>query len=105
MVDGLDRLAHASADEFQRRGPGKAETAQPFMVAPSGGSRRGRVSYGQCRPPLIGHASVGAREYAGAPYLRQLILAEIEEWLHITVVMHQLPLADLAASAALFVEG
>src|SRR5690606_3373555 len=30
-----------------------------------------------------------ARKYAGAPFLRHLILAAIEEWPHIPVVMHQ----------------
>ncbi|MCP6059976.1 class II fructose-bisphosphate aldolase, partial [Klebsiella pneumoniae] len=29
------------------------------------------------------------RKYAGAPFLRHLILAAIEEWPHIPVVMHQ----------------
>ncbi|MFV5471609.1 class II fructose-bisphosphate aldolase [Acinetobacter baumannii] len=39
--------------------------------------------------PVIVQASAGARKYAGAPFLRHLILAAIEEWLHIPVVMHQ----------------
>ena len=39
--------------------------------------------------PVIGQASAGARKYAGAPFLRHLILAAIEEWPHIPVVMHQ----------------
>ncbi|WP_213695052.1 class II fructose-bisphosphate aldolase [Acinetobacter baumannii] len=39
--------------------------------------------------PVIVQASAGARKYAGAPFLRQLILAAIEEWPHIPVVMHQ----------------
>jgi fructose-bisphosphate aldolase class II len=34
-------------------------------------------------------ASAGARKYAGAPFLRHLILAAIEEFPHIPVVMHQ----------------
>ncbi|HHZ88551.1 MAG TPA: fructose-bisphosphate aldolase class II [Chromatiaceae bacterium] len=39
--------------------------------------------------PVICQASAGARSYAGAPFLRHLILAAIEEWPHIPVVMHQ----------------
>lgn len=39
--------------------------------------------------PVIVQASAGARKYAGATFLRHLILAAIEEWPHIPVVMHQ----------------
>jgi fructose-bisphosphate aldolase class II len=39
--------------------------------------------------PVIVQASAGARKYAGAPFLRHLILAAIEEWPDIPVVMHQ----------------
>jgi fructose-bisphosphate aldolase class II len=39
--------------------------------------------------PVIVQASAGARSYAGAPFLRHLILAAIEQWPHIPVVMHQ----------------
>jgi fructose-bisphosphate aldolase class II len=39
--------------------------------------------------PVIVQASAGARKYAGAPFLRHLILAAIDEWPHIPVVMHQ----------------
>jgi len=39
--------------------------------------------------PVIVQASAGARKYAGAPFLRHLILAALEEWPHIPVVMHQ----------------
>ncbi|MFT5111556.1 MAG: fructose-bisphosphate aldolase class II [Parasphingorhabdus sp.] len=39
--------------------------------------------------PVIVQASAGARSYAGAPFLRHLIQAAIEEWPHIPVVMHQ----------------
>lgn len=46
--------------------------------------------------PVIVQASAGARKYAGAPFLRHLILAAIEEFPHIPVVMHQ----DHGASAA-----
>ena len=46
--------------------------------------------------PVIVQASAGARKYAGAPFLRHLILAAIEEWPHIPVVMHQ----DHGSSAA-----
>ncbi len=43
----------------------------------------------QTDSPVIVQASAGARKYAGAPFLRHLILAAIEEWPHIPVVMHQ----------------
>ena len=39
--------------------------------------------------PVIVQASAGARKYAGAPFLRHLILAAIEELPHIPVCMHQ----------------
>ncbi|UCC56684.1 MAG: fructose-bisphosphate aldolase class II [Gammaproteobacteria bacterium] len=39
--------------------------------------------------PVICQASAGARSYAGAPFLRHLIQAAIEQWPHIPVVMHQ----------------
>ncbi|MDD4886723.1 MAG: fructose-bisphosphate aldolase class II [Thiomonas sp.] len=39
--------------------------------------------------PVILQASAGARKYAGAPFLRHLIEAAVEEWPHIPVVMHQ----------------
>jgi len=45
---------------------------------------------------VIVQASAGARKYAGAPFLRHLILAAIEEFPHIPVVMHQ----DHGGSAA-----
>jgi fructose-bisphosphate aldolase, class II len=43
----------------------------------------------ECDAPVIVQASAGARKYAGAPFLRHLILAAIEEWPHIPVCMHQ----------------
>ncbi len=43
----------------------------------------------QTDSPVIVQASAGARKYAGAPFLRHLILSAIEEWPHIPVVMHQ----------------
>lgn len=43
----------------------------------------------QTSSPVIVQASAGARKYAGAPFLRHLILAAIEEFPHIPVVMHQ----------------
>jgi fructose-bisphosphate aldolase class II len=46
--------------------------------------------------PVIVQASAGARKYAGAPFLRHLILAAVEEFPHIPVVMHQ----DHGTSAA-----
>ncbi|MEX1228068.1 MAG: class II fructose-bisphosphate aldolase [Marinobacter sp.] len=39
--------------------------------------------------PVIVQASAGARKYAGAPFLRHLVMAAIEEFPHIPVVMHQ----------------
>ncbi len=39
--------------------------------------------------PVIVQASAGARSYAGAPFLRHLIQAAIEEFPHIPVCMHQ----------------
>lgn len=39
--------------------------------------------------PVIVQASAGARKYAGAPFLRKLIEAAVEEWPHIPVCMHQ----------------
>ncbi len=47
--------------------------------------------------PVIVQASAGARSYAGANFLRHLILASIEEWPHIPVCMHQ----DHGASPAI----
>jgi fructose-bisphosphate aldolase, class II len=39
--------------------------------------------------PVIMQASAGARKYAGEPFLRHLILAAVEMYPHISVVMHQ----------------
>ena len=39
--------------------------------------------------PVIMQASAGARKYAGAPFLRLMIAAAIDEFPHIPVVMHQ----------------
>ncbi len=46
--------------------------------------------------PVIVQASAGARKYAGAPFLRHLILAAIEEFPEIPVCMHQDHGASLA---------
>ena len=43
----------------------------------------------QVDAPVIVQASAGARKYAGAPFLRHLILAAVEEFPRIPVVMHQ----------------
>ena len=43
----------------------------------------------KCDAPVIVQASAGARKYAGAPFLRHMILAAVEEFPHIPVVMHQ----------------
>jgi len=50
----------------------------------------------ECNAPVIVQASAGARKYAGPNFLRHLILAAVEEFPHIPVVMHQ----DHGASAA-----
>jgi len=39
--------------------------------------------------PVIVQASAGARSYAGAPFLRHLIQAAVEQWPDIPVVVHQ----------------
>ena len=39
--------------------------------------------------PVIMQGSAGARSYAGEPFLRHLILAAIEQYPHIPIVMHQ----------------
>ena len=39
--------------------------------------------------PVILQGSAGARKYAGAPFIRHLVLAAIEEYPHIPVCMHQ----------------
>ena len=43
----------------------------------------------QTDSPVIVQASAGARKYAGSTFLRHLILAAIEEFPNIPVVMHQ----------------
>ena len=47
------------------------------------------VAADKTNSPVIVQASAGARKYAGAPFLRHLILAAIEEFPHIPVCMHQ----------------
>lgn len=47
--------------------------------------------------PVIIQASAGARKYAGAPFIKHLILAASEEWPHIPICMHQ----DHGASPAI----
>lgn len=39
--------------------------------------------------PVIVQASAGARSYAGAPFIRSLMLAAEAEWPHIPICMHQ----------------
>ena len=39
--------------------------------------------------PVIIQASAGARKYAGEPFLRHLIIAAVEQYPHIPVVLHQ----------------
>lgn len=50
--------------------------------------------------PVILQASAGARKYAGEPFLRHLVLAAIESYPHIPVVMHQ----DHAQSPAVCIQ-
>ncbi len=42
-----------------------------------------------CDSPVIMQGSAGARSYAGEPFLRHLIVAALEQYPHIPVVMHQ----------------
>ncbi len=42
-----------------------------------------------CNSPVIMQGSAGARSYAGEPFLRHLIIAALEQYPHIPVVMHQ----------------
>ncbi|USH04022.1 fructose-bisphosphate aldolase class II [Grimontia kaedaensis] len=42
-----------------------------------------------CDAPVILQASAGARTYAGAGFLRHLMLASVEQWPEIPVVVHQ----------------
>ncbi|MEK6748772.1 MAG: class II fructose-bisphosphate aldolase [Pseudomonadota bacterium] len=39
--------------------------------------------------PVIVQASAGARSYAGAPFLRHIMEAAVEQWPHIPIVVHQ----------------
>ncbi len=39
--------------------------------------------------PVIMQASAGARSYAGAPFLRHLMEAAVEQWPHVPVCIHQ----------------
>lgn len=50
--------------------------------------------------PVILQASAGARKYAGEPFLRHLVLAAVESYPHIPVVMHQ----DHAQSPAVCIQ-
>lgn len=43
----------------------------------------------QTDSPVIVQASAGARSYAGAPFLRHLMQAAMEEWPHIPLCIHQ----------------
>jgi fructose-bisphosphate aldolase class II len=43
----------------------------------------------ECDSPVIMQGSAGARKYAGEAFLRHLILAAIEAYPHIPIVMHQ----------------
>lgn len=43
----------------------------------------------ECDSPVIMQASAGARKYAGEPFLRHLVLAAVEMYPHIPVVLHQ----------------
>ena len=43
----------------------------------------------ECNSPVIMQGSAGARKYAGEAFLRHLILAAVESYPHIPIVMHQ----------------
>lgn len=43
----------------------------------------------ECDSPVIIQGSAGARKYAGEPFLRHMILAAVEMYPHIPIVMHQ----------------
>ena len=43
----------------------------------------------ECDAPVIMQASAGARSYAGAPFLRHLMQAAVEQWPRIPVCVHQ----------------
>jgi len=51
----------------------------------------------ECDSPVIMQGSAGARKYAGEPFLRHLVLAAVEMYPHIPLVMHQ----DHGASPAI----
>ncbi|NVJ57809.1 MAG: fructose-bisphosphate aldolase class II [Vibrionaceae bacterium] len=42
-----------------------------------------------CHAPVILQASAGARNYAGSTFLRHLMLAAVEQWPQIPIVVHQ----------------
>lgn len=54
-----------------------------------------------CNSPVIMQGSAGANRYAGEVFLRHLILAAIEQYPHIPVVMHRdhAPTPDICAQA------
>ncbi|MDK2122576.1 class II fructose-bisphosphate aldolase [Parachitinimonas caeni] len=54
----------------------------------------------ECNSPVIMQGSAGARKYAGEAFLRHLILAAVEAYPHIPVVMHQ----DHGASPAVCIQ-
>ena len=54
----------------------------------------------ECDSPVIMQASVGARKYAGEPFLRHLVAAAVEAYPHIPIVLHQ----DHGASPAVCIQ-
>ena len=54
----------------------------------------------QVDAPVIMQASAGARKYAGEPFLRHQILAALEAYPNIPIVMHQETTGAAASSAA-----
>jgi fructose-bisphosphate aldolase, class II len=54
-----------------------------------------------CDSPVIMQGSAGANNYAGAVFLRHLILAAVEQYPHIPIVMHRdhAPIPDICAQA------
>ncbi|MGE4298063.1 MAG: class II fructose-bisphosphate aldolase [Desulfovibrionaceae bacterium] len=43
----------------------------------------------ETRSPVIVQSSAGARQYAGAAFLRHLVAAAVEEWPHVPLCLHQ----------------
>ena len=80
LVSMLQLLDHAAENSYgvPAFNVNNLEQVQAIMEAAS-----------ETSSPVIMQASAGARKYAGEPFLRHLILAAIEQYPDIPVVMHQ----------------